>query len=148
MVEDYVPVISSPQGIVFLLGLISHSESDESDHHIVRRDYSREVLDADSVSRGSLSGYGDVTVLDVQRKLACVLEAATFGLPIIASDLDYAHEVTTGYKGVEFVHSGDYTLWAKKIINICENRQKYLPMKSKASEWRQIFERILDENNN
>lgn len=73
-----------------------------------------------------------------------LLEAATFGLPIIASDLDYAHEVTTGYKGVEFVPPRDYALWAKKIINICENGQMYVPMKGKASEWGQIFERILD----
>lgn len=74
-----------------------------------------------------------------------LLEAATFGLPIIACDLDYAHEVTAGYKGVEFVYSKDYNLWAMKIINVCENRQKYVPMKSKESEWLQIFAKILEK---
>ena len=45
-----------------------------------------------------------------------LLEASTFGLPIVASDLDYAHEVTNGYDGVVFIHPQKYDEWADNII--------------------------------
>ncbi|MGL5705835.1 MAG: glycosyltransferase [Tannerellaceae bacterium] len=44
-----------------------------------------------------------------------LLEAAYFGLPIIASDLPYAREVLNGYDGVTFVDKDDIAGWIKAI---------------------------------
>lgn len=74
-----------------------------------------------------------------------LLEAAAFGLPIIASDLDYAHEVLEEYDGVVFVHPLDFQQWADEIIHICLKQELYSPLIEKKSSWNDFFELILKE---
>lgn len=79
-----------------------------------------------------------------------LIEAAKFGLPIIASDLDYAKEVLDGYSGVVFVSYNDYTKWAELIKEICKNKSKYPSFESKSSSWPLFFdliENILNKSN-
>lgn len=53
-----------------------------------------------------------------------LIEAASFGLPIIVSDLPYAREVLQGYKGVTFVNFKDVDTWGKEIIRLCSKKGK------------------------
>ena len=71
MVDDDVPVISSPQCICLPLGFVSHTETDETDYDVVGSfKLDVVILDADTVSWSCLSGDSDVAVLDAQ----CALE--------------------------------------------------------------------------
>lgn len=72
-----------------------------------------------------------------------LLEASAFGLPILASDLDYAHEVTKGYEGVKFVHPKQYDEWADNIMTFCRNKSTYRSLKFDKSEWPKVFDVIL-----
>jgi len=60
-----------------------------------------------------------------------LVEAASFGLPVIASDLPYAREVLDGYEGVTFVNYQDAKAWGNEILKLCANSDKkyspYLP---------------------
>lgn len=49
-----------------------------------------------------------------------LVEAAMLGLPIIASDTDFAREVLIGYSGVTFLPVNDEYLWAKRIIDFAD----------------------------
>lgn len=71
-----------------------------------------------------------------------LLDATAFGLPIIASDLDYAHEVLDEYQGVVYADCSDYKLWAKAIEHICLCSQKYKPLPPKESSWKGFFKLI------
>ena len=53
-----------------------------------------------------------------------LLEAAGAGIPIIASDLPYAHEVVGGYAGVTYCNYEDATAWASAIEAICQQERK------------------------
>lgn len=44
-------------------------------------------------------------------------EAASTGLPIIASDLPYAHEVLSEYQNVEYIDPDDYISWSQAMSN-------------------------------
>ena len=74
-----------------------------------------------------------------------MLEAAAFGLPIIASDLDYAREVLIGYSGVNFVNAFDYRLWANAIEQVCLYPSKYDALPPKKSSW-ECFFKLIDGN--
>lgn len=74
-----------------------------------------------------------------------LLEAAAFGLPIIAADLDYAREVTTGYDGVKFVDPYQYQDWADSIRGVCKPKQIYKPLVNRSSEWNNILKVILSK---
>lgn len=74
-----------------------------------------------------------------------LLEAAAFGLPILAANLDYAHEVIGTYKGVEFAPPHQYKVWAEKIYKLCINQVRYLPVRMKESEWTKVFELITKD---
>lgn len=71
-----------------------------------------------------------------------LIEAARFGLPIIASDLDYAREVLDGYPGVMFLASNDYMKWANSIEALCVQRPRYTPYGDRCSSWPQFFELV------
>lgn len=73
-----------------------------------------------------------------------LLEASAFGLPIVASDLDYAHEVTNGYEGVAFVHPKQYDKWADNILKLCYSNNTYPQLKFETSEWPKVFNTILN----
>lgn len=61
-----------------------------------------------------------------------LLEAASFGLPVIASDLEYAHEALSGYHGAMFIKFDDPEAWAKAILTSMINRNKFVPFKFKS----------------
>lgn len=54
-----------------------------------------------------------------------LLEAACMGVPIIANDMEYVHEVLGNYKGVAYASVHDYDDWGQKIIECCHIKRKY-----------------------
>jgi len=55
-----------------------------------------------------------------------LVEAASVGVPIVASDLDYAHDVVGAYEGAEFVPMEDAEKWAHAIVELCSRpKQQY-----------------------
>jgi len=73
-----------------------------------------------------------------------LLEAAAFGMPILASDMENTREVIIGYDGVDFVDADNYEAWADGIRELYLNRdKKYPPLKAKESTWKAFFELIL-----
>ncbi len=69
-----------------------------------------------------------------------LLEAAYFGLEIIASDLPYAMEAVSEYNGASFVKHDDARTWADAIISAYENQKKYdgfLPNQN--NSWEDMF---------
>lgn len=72
-----------------------------------------------------------------------LIEAASFGLPIIVADLPYAREVIGGYKGANFLDYKDMKLWAENIIDLYNKRIKYKPYKiTYNTSWENFFELI------
>lgn len=71
-----------------------------------------------------------------------LLEGAAFGLPIIASDLDYAHEVLQGYSGVVFANPYNYNVWADEMEKVCFHLHKYQPLPYQESNWGKFFRLI------
>jgi len=71
-----------------------------------------------------------------------LIEAASFGLPVIASDLPYAREVLFGYEGVCFVNYQDAQAWGNEILNLCTNpHKKFKPFHGKnTASWNKLFE--------
>lgn len=69
-----------------------------------------------------------------------LLEAARFGLPIIASDLDYVKEVLDGYEGVRCASHNDYEKWADLMVDICKNNKSINPLPNHNSSWPDFFE--------
>lgn len=47
-----------------------------------------------------------------------LIEAAAAGLPILVSDLPYAHEVLTDYFGAEYIDYKDHTKWTDAILRL------------------------------
>ena len=75
-----------------------------------------------------------------------LLEGATFGLPIIASNLEYSKEVLGSYEGAIFVDSKDENSWATEILKIFINKKKFKPSNNnRESSWNKFFN--LLENN-
>lgn len=74
-----------------------------------------------------------------------LLEAAAFGLPIVAADLDYAREVLNGYDGVTFANVNDYQKWTDLIIRICKGVSTFNPLIFSQSNWNKFFELINNE---
>ena len=74
-----------------------------------------------------------------------LLEAALVGMPIIAADLPYAHEVLDGYEGVKFVPYDQPQMW-KDAIQALEKGKRYKPIDiSKRPGWDELFKTILSE---
>ena len=72
-----------------------------------------------------------------------LIEAASFGLPILVSDLDYAREVIGGYKGVKFLDYKNAKLWAENIIDLYNKRRKYEPYSiNYETSWKDFFKLI------
>lgn len=78
-----------------------------------------------------------------------LIEAAKLGLPIIASDMDYAKEVLDGYTGVTFVPYNKYNQWAEKIKEICLKGKRFPAIADKTSSWPDFFhliEKVVNKN--
>lgn len=71
-----------------------------------------------------------------------LLEAGAFGLPIIAADLDYAHQVMEGYEGIRYVDAYDAKAWAKAIEDLRFDKGNYPPITYRESTWPKFFELI------
>lgn len=72
-----------------------------------------------------------------------LIEAASFGLPILVANLPYAREVIGGYKGAKFLDYKDAKLWAKNIIDLYNKRIKYKPYSiNYETSWKDFFELI------
>jgi glycosyltransferase involved in cell wall biosynthesis len=71
-----------------------------------------------------------------------LIEAAHFGLPVIASDLPYARETLEGYEGVAFVNYRDSQAWGNKILKFCTNhpQKKFEPFHKCSASWNELFE--------
>lgn len=71
-----------------------------------------------------------------------LLEAARFGLPILVSDLDYAHEVLQNYNGATFLESSNIELWAGEIEKIASISQRYNGLLPQQTSWGIFFDII------
>lgn len=73
-----------------------------------------------------------------------LIEAASSGLPVIASDLPYAKEVLAGYSGAVFVEYEDSSAWGNEIINQCIIKGKRYEnfRKESSNSWKYFFETI------
>lgn len=73
-----------------------------------------------------------------------LLEAASMGLPIVASDLPFARDVLCGYEGVNYINYQNANEWADAIIAIGENGKKnFKPYKREETEgWPEFFKLI------
>lgn len=56
-----------------------------------------------------------------------LLEAAGAGIPIIASDLPYVHDVIGAYEGLSYCDYKDATAWASAIETLCSQKKKSFP---------------------
>lgn len=73
-----------------------------------------------------------------------LLEAAAFGKPIVASDLQYAHEVLNDYEGVKYIDHKCYKGWSEAIENLCKYEKIYSPIQGKESSWPLFFNLVLN----
>ncbi|MBE3128185.1 MAG: glycosyltransferase [Actinobacteria bacterium] len=72
-----------------------------------------------------------------------LVEAANFGMPILAAEMDYAREVMGDYEGVKFLDHKDSKLWAENIIDLYNKRIKYTPYNIHyETSWKDFFELI------
>lgn len=70
-------------------------------------------------------------------------EAAAFGLPIVASDLDYSHEVLNDYSGVVYCDPKNVKAWSDAIIQLLQSRPRYTPLSNKKdTSWDSFFQII------
>lgn len=69
-----------------------------------------------------------------------LIEAANFGMPILAVDMNYAKEVIGDYEGVKFLNYEDSKLWAENTIDLYNKRIKYTPYNIKYNtSWKDFF---------
>jgi len=75
-----------------------------------------------------------------------LIEAASFGLPIIASDLPYAREVLDGYKGVTYIIYKDSKSWGNAIIQLSSTKSEKFESykKEDVKTWSDFFKKIKE----
>lgn len=66
-------------------------------------------------------------------------EAACFGLPIIASDLDFAREVLQGYGNAHFANPNDFREW-KKLMTAANEYSKCEVKTERNNSWQKFFD--------
>lgn len=75
-----------------------------------------------------------------------LLEAAAFGLPVLANDLEYVKEVLKGYEGLVTVPLRDYKAWGEEIAKLCNDKLLYNSYhREGGSDWPKIFRMIHGE---
>lgn len=74
-----------------------------------------------------------------------LIEAASFGLPILAADLPYSREALKSYEGVSYAQYNDAHLWKDEIQKLFSSKGKrYIPIKlEKTKSWEELFEIII-----
>ncbi len=73
-----------------------------------------------------------------------LLEAASLGVPVIANDLEYAHEVLDGYEGVNYVIVHDYQDWGKKILSCCSDKHYAPYVLYEDNSWERLIKLITE----
>jgi glycosyltransferase involved in cell wall biosynthesis len=75
-----------------------------------------------------------------------LLEAASLGLPIVASDLSYAREVLEGYEGISYISYHDAKAWGNEILKLSLNpKNKFSPFQiNNKNSWDDLF-RIIKQ---
>ena len=73
-----------------------------------------------------------------------LLEAASLGVPVIANDLEYVHEVLNGYEGVKYVAVHDYMDWAEKILSCCPGMQYAPYVLPEDNSWERLIKLITE----
>ncbi|MBQ5979513.1 MAG: glycosyltransferase [Bacteroidales bacterium] len=68
-----------------------------------------------------------------------LLEASSFGLPILAADMDYAREVLNGYGGVYYCDPNNPENWANTLESVLNESKRYMPTSERASSWTAFF---------
>ncbi len=72
-----------------------------------------------------------------------LIEAASFGMPILTADMNYASEVIGDYEGVKFLDYKDAKLWAENIIDLYNKRLKYKSHNvNYKTSWKDFFKLI------
>lgn len=72
-----------------------------------------------------------------------LVEAASFGMPILAADMNYAREVIGSYKGVKFLNYKDSKIWAENIVDLHNRKIKYKPYNiNYKTSWKDFFKLI------
>lgn len=70
-----------------------------------------------------------------------LIESARFGKPIIACDLEYAHEVLGNYSGATFVPSRSVKKWAEAIVRVAKDTNRYDCLQQpQRSSWEDFFD--------
>lgn len=73
-----------------------------------------------------------------------LLEASSLGIPIIANNLEYVHEVLNGYVGVKYVAVHDYEDWGKKILSCCSNIHFTPYVMPEDNSWERLIKLITE----
>lgn len=70
-----------------------------------------------------------------------LIEAASLGLHVIASDLAYSREVLEGYQGVTYVPYNNANEWSRKIEEICSDKnRRFEPFTRRGNKsWKDFF---------
>lgn len=69
-----------------------------------------------------------------------LLEAASLGIPVVANDMGYVHDVLDGYDGLQLVKVHDYDGWANRILNCCRDKKRFMPFSpSESDSWDRLF---------
>lgn len=72
-----------------------------------------------------------------------LVEAASFGMPVLVSDEGYSRSVIGRYEGAKFIKSEDYDEWAYQIYCIAESKPKFKPYRLGGnSSWLDFFKLI------
>lgn len=75
-----------------------------------------------------------------------LIEAASFGLPILVSDACYSHEVIGDYLGGHFLSPDDHKQWSYAIEELCNFPFSYPALQIKESSWPLFFDLIFDHH--
>lgn len=74
-----------------------------------------------------------------------LIEAARFGIPVVAADLPYAHEVVGGYEGATFATARDADAWARQIDGLARSRRRFTPLvAAEKSSWTDFFRLVRE----
>jgi glycosyltransferase involved in cell wall biosynthesis len=72
-----------------------------------------------------------------------LIETALFGLPLLASDLEFSREIIGNYEGAQFIDYQNEKEWAEKIIEAYHQKKRFSPyFPSFNTNWQTFFELI------
>lgn len=119
-------------------------ELPDVEHYVCENGLEKQIIFHDGISHGKLlevynSCRGLLFPSTIETFGLPLIEAAKVGIPIIASDLDYAREVLDGYKGATFVPSEDPIKWATSMKELCLNNKRFEAIHDEPSSWMEFY---------